>query len=91
MLRCKEVAHLLSSDAAIDGRLSDRLRIKLHLFMCKHCREYAAQLWMVSATGRRLGDEYVEEPEALEQLEKAILEQIDEPGGSDPGTSKLRP
>jgi len=87
MLTCKEVAHLLSSDAVVGGRLSYRLRVKLHLFMCKHCCEYAGQLQMLSATGRRLGDEYIEEPEALDQLEKAILEQIDEPGRSDFGSN----
>ena len=85
MLRCKEVAHLLSSDAAIDGRLSDRLRVKLHLFMCKHCREYAAQLQVVGAAGSRLGDEYTEDPEALDRLEQAILQQIEKPGESDAG------
>jgi predicted anti-sigma-YlaC factor YlaD len=85
MLTCKEVAQLLSTDAAREGKLSDRLRVKLHLFMCKHCREYAAQLRALGKAAHGFKDDCTGEHEALDRLEEAILEQIQKPGESEAG------
>jgi predicted anti-sigma-YlaC factor YlaD len=85
MLTCKEVARLLSTDTAVEGTQSDRLRVKLHLLLCKHCRGYAAQLRAVGAAGHGLKDDCTGEPEALDRLEEAILQQIEGSGGSDAG------
>ncbi|HFE36913.1 MAG TPA: zf-HC2 domain-containing protein [Gammaproteobacteria bacterium] len=43
MLRCKDIGKL-SSDY-IDNNLSPimRLKIKIHLFMCHHCRDFIRQ------------------------------------------------
>jgi hypothetical protein len=79
MLTCKEVARLLSTDAAAEGALSDRLRAKLHLLFCKHCRGYAAQLRAVGAAGRELWSGCAGEQETLDRLEEAILGQIEKP------------
>ena len=84
MLTCKEVAHLLSTDAVVEEELSNRLRVKLHLFMCKHCREYAAQLRAIGDAAHELKDDCAGEPEALDRLEEAILQQIERSGESDP-------
>ena len=85
MLTCKEVARLLSTDTAVEGTQSDRLRVKLHLLFCKHCRGYAAQLRAVGTAGRELWSECTGEQEALDRLEQAILQQIEKPGESDAG------
>jgi predicted anti-sigma-YlaC factor YlaD len=85
MLTCKEVARLLSTDTAVEGTPSDRLRVKLHLLFCKHCRGYSAQLRAVGTAGRALWSECTGEQEAQDRLEGAILQQIERPGGSDAG------
>ena len=84
MLTCEEVAHLLSTDDAVDGKLSDRLRVKLHLFMCKHCRAYAAQLRALGEAAHGLKNEYTGEQVALDRMEETILQQIERSGKSDP-------
>ncbi len=85
MLTCKEVARLLSTDTAVDGTPSDRLRVKLHLLFCKHCRGYAAQLRTVGPAGREIWSECTGEQKALDRLEDAILQQIERPVGSNAG------
>lgn len=87
MLKCKEVARLLATDAAVDGALSDRLRVKLHLLFCRHCRGYARQLHAIGDASRGLwgGGECTEDEEGLRRLEGAILRDIAGPSGADPG------
>jgi hypothetical protein len=78
MLTCKEVARLLSTDTAADGALPDRLRVRLHLLFCKHCRGYAEQLRTVSAAGREIWSECTGERETLDRLEAEILKHSEE-------------
>jgi anti-sigma factor RsiW len=44
MLRCRDVAELMSDH--VDGALSrrQRLSVRLHLAMCSFCRRYARQM-----------------------------------------------
>lgn len=44
MLSCKQTAELLSESC--DRRLSarERMRLRMHLFACRRCSRYAAQL-----------------------------------------------
>jgi len=85
MLTCKEVARLLSTEAAAEGALSDRVRVRLHLLFCKYCRGYAAQLRAIGTAGRELWTECTGEHETLSRLEESILQQLERPGGSEPG------
>jgi hypothetical protein len=84
MFTCKEVARLLSMDAAAEGALSDQLRVKLHLLFCKYCRGYAAQLRVIGAAGRALWSECTGEQETLDRLEAEILKHSDKWVDSDP-------
>lgn len=44
MLKCREIAE--NADALIDQELGfrRRLAVRMHLFMCVHCRRYVRQL-----------------------------------------------
>jgi anti-sigma factor RsiW len=55
MLRCQQVAELLSDE--LDGRVSwrQRLAMRLHLAMCGACRRYAQQLRLTVEALRALG------------------------------------
>lgn len=54
MLTCKDIATLATDH--LEGRLSfgQRLRIRLHLAMCRHCRTYVEQIAQTIDTLRRM-------------------------------------
>jgi hypothetical protein len=54
MLNCREVSERASDffDAALPYR--ERLQVRLHLLMCRICREYVRQMTLVVRTLRRL-------------------------------------
>jgi predicted anti-sigma-YlaC factor YlaD len=80
MLSCKETSLLVSQ--ARDRRLSwaERIRVRLHLWMCSQCRRFERQLnWLNGLTGRleRAPEELMEEQqelsaEARERIRQAI-------------------
>ena len=55
MLNCKEISERASE--FIDGNLPwyERLEVRLHLMMCRFCREYVRQMALVVRSLRRLG------------------------------------
>ncbi len=59
MLTCKEVTEMVSNK--LDRKLSliERLKLKLHLMICKHCKSYANQLNFIHALSNR-ADEHIE-------------------------------
>ena len=54
MLRCREVTELVGADTVVRAPLRTRLRVQLHLLMCRHCRAYVRSLRQLAATARRL-------------------------------------
>ncbi|MWV13945.1 anti-sigma factor [Pseudomonas sp. R-28-1W-6] len=65
MLSCKElVAH--SSDF-LDGQLSlrERLSVRAHLAMCRHCRRFIRQMKVTQGVLRALPDAAIPELDAL--------------------------
>ena len=44
MIRCKEVATLLSTDEIAHQPVLRRAAVRVHLMMCRHCRRFARQL-----------------------------------------------
>lgn len=54
MLNCREISERTSDfiDAALPWRV--RLKVRLHLMMCRLCREYVRQMTLVTRTLRRL-------------------------------------
>lgn len=65
MLSCKElVAH--SSDF-LDGQLSlrERLSVRAHLAMCRHCRRFIRQMKVTQGVLRALPDAPIPELDAL--------------------------
>jgi anti-sigma factor ChrR (cupin superfamily) len=54
MLSCHDLSHHHASDY-IDGQLSwrTRFRVRLHLLICVHCRDFIHQLKMVRKVLRR--------------------------------------
>ena len=44
MIRCQEVATLLSTDQLASQTVWRRAGVRLHLMMCRHCRRFARQM-----------------------------------------------
>lgn len=55
MLSCKEVCYIVSE--SLDGKLPwhRRLRVRIHLSMCKACRLMVRQMELLRAAARRYG------------------------------------
>ena len=88
MMSCKEVHEFVASDALAEAGFWQRLRLKLHLSMCRHCRNYVAQIRAIGAAAHELFREGLWDPGALDRLETDILRQASEPpapSGSDGG------
>ncbi len=83
MLNCKEVARLTASDELAEAPWSDRALVRLHLFMCRHCRGYAAQLRAIGAAARDRWDSGVVDQASFERLESSILERCLEASDAD--------
>ncbi len=52
----------------------ERLVVRFHLFMCRHCRRYVAQLRAIGAATRELRGLSSQDPSTLERLERQIRE-----------------
>lgn len=72
MLRCKQVATMIGRGELEDAGPWLRLKIRLHLLMCRHCARYAAQ---VSAIGVSLRERFrpAKVPPDLDDLQSRIL------------------
>ena len=55
MIRCKEVARLLSTDQLASQPLWRRAGVRLHLMMCRHCRRFARQMARLKQAAADLG------------------------------------
>lgn len=72
MLTCKEVTTMIGSDSLGRSTWRERMGVRLHLMMCRHCSRYAAQLRAIAAEARRA---YSGLPKVSE-LEQSILKAL---------------
>ena len=73
MLSCKEVARLIASEELADAGRPQRVLVRIHLLMGRHCRRYAAQLRALGAAAQNRWDTRPADRQALERLESSIL------------------
>jgi hypothetical protein len=52
MLRCKQVTTMVAGDELADAGSWLRLKVRLHLMMCRHCSRYVAQLRTIGDKAR---------------------------------------
>lgn len=70
MMTCQEVTETIASDGLETAGWRKRLRVKVHLLLCRHCRSYARQLAAIGDAVRRFSGK---EPRPSPELEEAIL------------------
>lgn len=80
MIRCKQVARLLTSDQLAEQIWMKRVEVKLHLWMCKYCSRLAKQIHQLKAAVQRVFGEPMEElgSPAGQNLEKRVLAKLSE-------------
>ena len=76
MLSCKELTELATAYLEEDLAWRERLRVQMHLWMCKHCRRYMDQMRKVIGLLRRLPTEPIP-PQLLETLLAQFRETLD--------------
>jgi hypothetical protein len=54
MLSCRDVTKLLSESMDTSLPIGKRIRVRVHLLMCKFCSRYERQLLLIRDTVRRL-------------------------------------
>jgi anti-sigma factor ChrR (cupin superfamily) len=73
MLRCKQVIKMVASDDLVDEGPWLRLKIRLHLMMCRHCARYAAQIRAIGAKTRERFHPS-EQRSAVEDVQQRIID-----------------
>lgn len=70
MYRCSEVVRLISTDEYLSAGLLTRLRIRLHLALCRHCARYLRQL---RAIEKALHDSVETVPDSEVEIVKSCI------------------
>jgi len=83
MLRCKQVTTMVAHDDLVDAGAWLRLRVRLHLMICRHCARYAAQ---IRELGERMRERFTHEDEPVdaEALQRRILDSARSADQQDP-------
>ena len=71
MLSCKEFVK--SQGEILEGEkhsLGKRISLKMHYFMCHHCRRYFKQIRLVDALAKKLSTEKVSDDKVAELMAK---------------------
>ena len=74
VLNCKEVSRLVASDELRTSGVVTRLRVRMHLLICRHCRRYVEQLRIIGTAARANMRNLVGDKETLARLENSILD-----------------
>ena len=80
MLSCRDVSHTIACDELEESTLGRRLKIRLHLLMCRHCWRYAAQIRAIGRAARELFGAAPEEQVVVDRLRAALLEGREDAG-----------
>jgi predicted anti-sigma-YlaC factor YlaD len=72
MPTCREVSRAVATDELERAGLWQRLGVRFHLLMCRHCRRYSEQLRAIGQATRELFREEPAEQATVERLREAI-------------------
>lgn len=75
MIRCRQVARLVSAGELSDSPLRTRVAVRLHLMMCRHCRRFLGQLAWLGDAARELVRGF-ERDEEVQNLEARLLRRL---------------
>ena len=76
MLNCKEAIRKVASDHLLSAGPWERFQVRLHLFLCRHCRCYARQLRDIGSAAHKLWSDPSQDRSSTERLQRQILETL---------------
>jgi hypothetical protein len=76
MLSCKDITENANAYLEKDLPLSKRLSVRMHLFMCVHCRRYVDQLRITIQTLGLMKEEHPLDEEYTQQLLERFKQEI---------------
>jgi hypothetical protein len=85
MLKCHEVSRLAASEEIARAGFMRRMEFRLHLMMCRHCRNYVRQVGLLGAAARRLMGAAGDDARAVARLEAELVEAVRGRGDSGSG------
>jgi hypothetical protein len=68
MLKCRDVEQKIGSDQILDAGLMERLAVRMHLAMCRHCSNYARQIRAIGNAVRSVCEGFRDDPERTARL-----------------------
>ena len=74
MMTCKEVSTLVSTEQVHEAPLAQRIGVRLHLMMCRHCRRFRRQLFRIGRVAGLIAGEVEHEPSS--SFEGRIVERL---------------
>jgi hypothetical protein len=74
MLACREVSRLVASEDIRRAGLWRCLELRLHLMVCRHCRNYVRQVGLIGSVARQLWGR--EDEAAATELEQQVLKAV---------------
>jgi hypothetical protein len=91
MLTCQETSRLVSEGVERHLGWRERFGVRVHLWMCVHCRRFEAQVQLLREALRRRAEEEHEAitgyadlpPAAHERIRAALSARMRSPGGPD--------
>jgi tRNA C32,U32 (ribose-2'-O)-methylase TrmJ len=83
MIRCRNVAELLTSDRLRDCSFATKLQVRMHLWMCRYCARLARQVEQMRAAASKLAAVIGREKTgaAGEDLESRLLRKLSRTDG----------
>ena len=73
VMHCREIANLIDSDQVKNLNFADRVQVRVHLWVCWHCRLLVRQIqWLGDVARNRIH----RGAEADEHLEARILQRL---------------
>jgi hypothetical protein len=78
MMRCRNVAELLTSDRLQEAGFGTKLQVRMHLWICRHCARLARQLGQMRAAASKLASAIGREKTgaAGDDLESRLLRKL---------------
>ena len=75
---------LIASDEVLSASWSRRFATRLHLLMCRHCRNYANQIRAIGSASRQVAQSTAPDSEQLSSLEQSIARALENRKSSKP-------
>ena len=79
MMTCKQVSTLLSSGQLADAPLTERLAVRMHLAMCRHCTAFTRLLEALAGAARAAAQAF--ERETPPNFESTVASKLGGSGG----------